>query len=253
MPRLFKLDLVTQHGALKGSLPLPDAPIRLAEFAFQIYPLDQKLVQMAVEDETRDGKKAISCKAGCGACCKQAVPVSIPEAFLLRDLVLSFPQEKRIQVLQRFEGIQKKLVEHAGELDAKADEDWNDKLRRIGIRYFEFGLDCPFLENQSCSIHPYRPTVCREFLVTSPAEACATLISPEITGVPMAINMPHCMAKLTGILFDREPELIPMPLALDWAENHPEWNTQRFDAGLLYSTLFDIMRANSAEGNSESP
>lgn len=158
-------------------------------------------------------------------------------------MVLSFPQEKRIQVLQRFEGIQKKLVEHEADLDARANEDWNDKLRRIGIRYFELGMDCPFLENQSCSIHPYRPTVCREFLVTSPAEACATLISPEITGVPMAINMPHSLAKLTAILMENEPELIPMPLALDWAEDHAEWNAKRFDAGLLYSTLFDILRS----------
>jgi Fe-S-cluster containining protein len=243
MPRLFKFDLVTQHGALKGTLPLPDAPIRLAEFVFQIYPLDQKLVQMAVEDVTRDGQKSISCKAGCGACCKQAVPISIPEAFLLRDLVLSFPQEKRVHVLRRFENIQQSLTQLDPELEIKAGETFSQRLQRIAIQYFQLGLDCPFLENQSCSIHPYRPTVCREFLVTSPAEACSTLISPEITGVPMAISMPHSLAKLTAMLMENEPELIPLPLALNWAENNPEWNSKRFDAALLYSTLFDILQA----------
>jgi Fe-S-cluster containining protein len=34
-------------------------------------------------------------------------------------------------------------------------------------------MPCPFLEDESCSIHPDRPLVCREYLVTSPAELCA--------------------------------------------------------------------------------
>ena len=33
-------------------------------------------------------------------------------------------------------------------------------------------IACPFLEDESCSIHPQRPVSCREFLVTSPAENC---------------------------------------------------------------------------------
>ena len=33
-------------------------------------------------------------------------------------------------------------------------------------------MPAPFLEEESCSIHPDRPMACREYLVTSPAENC---------------------------------------------------------------------------------
>jgi hypothetical protein len=35
------------------------------------------------------------------------------------------------------------------------------------VRYFLQGVACPFLEAESCGIHPDRPLACREYLVTS--------------------------------------------------------------------------------------
>ena len=46
--------------------------------------------------------KSISCTAGCGACCRQMVPVSEAEAFDLRDVVERMPEERRAVVKQRF-------------------------------------------------------------------------------------------------------------------------------------------------------
>ena len=38
---------------------------------------------------------------------------------------------------------------------------------------FKLGLACPFLDEDACSIHPQRPFVCRQYLVTSDPALCA--------------------------------------------------------------------------------
>lgn len=45
----------------------------------------------------------------------------------------------------------------------------------------------PFLEDDACSIHPHRPSVCREYLVTSPAEHCAELGRKLVKRVPVSV------------------------------------------------------------------
>lgn len=247
MPRLFKIDVETRFGPLRGGVPLPDAPIRLAEFAYQLFSLEDRLVGQAIQAATADGKNSISCGPGCGACCRQAVPISVPEAFLLRDLVLSMPQARRVEILKRFESIHLRLQAEQLDVEIHAGETPHDRWMRVGLKYFSLGMACPFLENESCSIHPHRPTVCREFLVTSPAVECRDPGSGKTQGIDLAFSLPHCLARLTGILMDEEPQLIPMPLALDWAEAHAEWNAKRFDAALLYSGLFDVVKTLAAK------
>ena len=55
--------------------------------------------------------------------------------------------------------------------------------REVSTGYFALGVACPFLEEESCSIHAERPLVCREYLVTSPAERCAGPAQEGVTPV----------------------------------------------------------------------
>lgn len=249
MSRLFKIDVATRFGPLRGGVPLPDAPIRLAEFAYQLFSLEDRIVGQAIQAATASGARSISCGPGCGACCRQAVPISVPEAFLLRDLVLSMPQARRSEILQRFEAIQLRLQTANLDVELHAGETHHDRWMRVGLKYFSLGMPCPFLEDESCSIHPHRPTVCREFLVTSPAQECQDPGSGKTQTIDLAFSLTHCLARLTAILMEEEPQLIPMPLALEWAEEHAEWNHKRYDAALLYSGLFDVVKALAAEEN----
>lgn len=125
--------------------------------------------------------QTLSCKAGCGACCSQLVPVSASEALALAHLVAAMPQPRQAQVRARFDAVLRALAE-AGLLDRLSGE---GDLRDLGMDYFRLGLACPFLENQSCSIHPDRPTSCREYLVTSPAAACAAPTATTIDLLPL--------------------------------------------------------------------
>jgi hypothetical protein len=82
---------------------------------------------------------------------------------------------RRVRVERRIETAMRRLSD-AGLLEALRTADSfasREERRELGLRYFRLGIPCPFLENESCSIHPHRPLSCREYLVTSPAAKCA--------------------------------------------------------------------------------
>src|SRR5580765_8312578 len=60
------------------------------------------VVDWTVQRIEREGR-SISCKAGCGACCRQMVPISKTEAHRLAEIVDEMPDERRHAVRERFE------------------------------------------------------------------------------------------------------------------------------------------------------
>jgi hypothetical protein len=101
------------------------------------------------------------------------------------------------------------------------------------------GLACPFLEDESCSIHPYRPSICREYLVTSPAEHCAELGRKPVASIPVSIRLSEALSRLTGRLLGVEPEVVPLPMAIEWAVAHREEGQRRWAARLLLEGLVE--------------
>src|SRR5439155_8807845 len=60
--------------------------------------------------------QAVSCGAGCGACCRQLVAISFVEARALADLVAALPSQRRAEIRARFaDGVRR--LEEAGLLD----------------------------------------------------------------------------------------------------------------------------------------
>src|SRR5229473_6401124 len=68
--------------------------------AAAIVPALQGLVNAVVE--AAEAGKAISCRKGCGACCRQLVPVSRTEGERLLQLVAAMPPERRDALSARF-------------------------------------------------------------------------------------------------------------------------------------------------------
>src|SRR5262249_33580720 len=88
--------------------------------------------------------------------------------------------------------------------------------------YFAQGIPCPFLEEESCSIYADRPQVCREYLVASPAANCA-----RPTDTVRWLQLPFRLAVALNRLQDvpqaeRTDRWVPLILAPEWAEAHPE-------------------------------
>src|SRR5713101_4000764 len=91
----------------------------------------------------------VSCKKGCGACCRQLVPISETEARMIRDLVESMPEPRRSEVRQRFAAARTKLQD-GGVLGIllQPEELTDREMQNMAPRYFRLGIPCPFLEEE---------------------------------------------------------------------------------------------------------
>ena len=180
-------------------------------------------VQIGIDAVEANGEE-ISCRAGCGACCRQPVPISESEVYQIAELVGNMPEPRRGKIREKF----KKGCEHLARIG------WFQKLeatvtasaevrQSVLNEYFEQGIPCPFLEDESCSIYEERPLVCREYLVTTPAENCKTPRPDNIRTIAIPIKPSPAVRSISktenlnaGINF------VPLILSLDWAENFPE-------------------------------
>jgi hypothetical protein len=89
-------------------------------------------------------------------------------------------------------------------------------------RYFNVGIACPFLDDESCSIHPDRPLACREYLVTSPAENCSHPAEDNLSPVPLPARVAAAVRNADRQLTSDGTGWVLLALAPDWAASHPE-------------------------------
>lgn len=161
----------------------------------------------------------VSCTKGCGACCRQMVPISPTEARHLAALVAALPPERKAEVRQRFaEALSS--IESAGLPPRGHPGTDKPAYREYGLAYFRQGVACPFLREESCSIHRDRPLVCREYQVTSPAAECAKLGSGEVRQVPVPVPVWSVFSK--SVSTQGAVEWMPLIEALRFAAENPE-------------------------------
>jgi Fe-S-cluster containining protein len=235
----FDLDVQPKFGRLKGTLGLPDRPMRLSELAWNAMQLDEQLIAMAIRRDTKEGANKISCAKGCSACCYHPVPVSPPEAWMIADLVASFPHARRTTLLERFARTSDILQQRG--LDGRTVV--REQLGQFGLEYFELRIPCAFLEDDACSIHPDRPSICREFLATTPAVDCADLRKKEVRSVPLAAHLTQCLSKLAAEMLGGEPIAIPLHEAFAWAREHEEDGKRTWAPSVLMGKLVEIVNA----------
>lgn len=214
---------------------VPTAPVPATE----IVPALQGLVNAVVaaaEASVEETGKVISCRKGCGACCRQLVPISRTEAERLLGLIGRMAPERREALAARFAAAEAS-IDSAGlrARRGRTDREWS-------TAYFALAIPCPFLEEESCSIHPERPLVCREYLVTSPAELCAGPVQEGVTPVPVP-KVSMAARGLQDEKDDKKEDWFPLALLMAWSRSRPtnaarrpgtEW-VQRFLRGLSTS------------------
>lgn len=184
--------------------------------------MSNAFVEMGARELGSQGMK-ISCKAGCGACCRQLVPVSEAEAYELRDLVDRMPEPRRIEIRERFrEGMQQlndaKFFERLELASQGSEADYQEAVRE----YFTYGIACPFLENESCSIHTVRPVSCREYLVTSPPEYCASADGKGVNNVNQLLQVKESVISIARNKPSEELPYVPMIRILEWTDANKE-------------------------------
>ncbi len=221
------LDMMVAGARVRVALTVPTRPVQ----ADRILPVFQTLADAVVSNaEAAEvaGGRPISCCKGCGACCRQLVPVSEIETRHIRDLVEALPEPRRSEVKARFSDAIRRLDE-AGLLETlRHPERVPDEDRlELGMTYFRLGIPCPFLEEESCSIHPARPVVCREYLVTTPPANCSNPTAETVRRVPLPVQLSGTLARFGDDSASPSTTWVPLTLALEWAESHPDPSPRR--------------------------
>lgn len=239
----FQVSLKTTAGELSAQVEAPTGFIPITH----IVPLLQRLGSETVALEERRARAAgaqISCQKGCAACCRMLVPVSAPEAFALRDVVDGLPEDRRRIILKKFRDMHERL-EAAGLLDrlrniAECERQLSDEeMEPINHDYYALRLPCPFLEQEICSIYEARPAACRELLVTSPAELCRDIERNPVRPLPVPLRASTALGLLWSELRGGPARLIPLPVALEWAERHAQEKEQRWSGLDLLDKAFE--------------
>ena len=218
------VELKAAEWQMRTKMTVPAGPTRLR----QLLPLVQSFTDSVVDGSAKAAEEAgqkISCKKGCGACCRQAVPISEVEARRIRDLVNELPEPRRTEIRARFTDARRRL-EEAGLLEQLLHPgDWAARDNAsFGVKYFYLGIPCPFLEEESCSIYADRPLTCREYLVTTPADNCARLgPGNKIDRVKMPFRIWTALARAGRELpLGETIPWVPLVVAPEWADAHPD-------------------------------
>jgi Fe-S-cluster containining protein len=167
--------------------------------------LADALGAIATAESARHGRP-VSCARGCGACCREAVPLSAGEAFLLAEAIADSAWDRRAEIEEGFlragAALRAAGLGDAPLLDRAAD-------------YFALSIPCPFLAGEECSVHVTRPLACRGHLVSSPPAACGSFPDSSIHVVAPPINVGEALSEVTGAWLGGI-EMIPLPRMLDW-------------------------------------
>ena len=221
--------------AFEQELTIPASAIGPERMLPVLRDITHAVVDRGVTRVTEAGE-SISCKAACGACCRQPLLISEAEAFELGRLIETMPFERRVVIKDRF----RRGREHFAEMGwfAKFDE-MNERARTrpreevapefVSVlgEYIAQGVACPFLEQESCSIYEDRPLICREYLVTSPAENCSAPRPDNTDKVPMAGSPSRALAAITQTGNVRSRSELLLIRLVEFVETHTEKFAER--------------------------
>lgn len=172
--------------------------------------------------ENAGGK--ISCRKGCAACCRQAIPLAEIEAYKIAEMIEDLPDPRRAEMESRFERAWQHFYEIGWfeRLDNCFDAT-HEEREAIILEYYNEQVACPFLEDECCSIHETRPLACREYLVTSPPENCWAPSAETVRMVELPIKPSETVRQISNSEnLNRAVNFVPLVLALEWARRHAD-------------------------------
>ncbi len=228
---------------LSTRMTVPAGPVRVSELLPVARALSDAVVRGTCEAVEAAGER-VSCRKGCGACCRNLVAISEVEARRLHAVVEALPAPRRDAIRARFADACERLG-RAGLLDAlrAADRATDEDYTRLVRAYFQEGIPCPFLEEESCSLYEERPITCREYVVTSPPEHCAELSSEGVRRVRLPVRVFNAVARWRVPPSEHFLERwVPLILADEWAAAHPDEPPTRTGPELLRELLEHLRR-----------
>jgi len=214
--------LKVQDAKLEVKSELPEGPVHPAVLLPILRNLSNSMSELGVRGAEKLGNQ-LSCREGCGACCRQAVPITPIEARMLAEWIDEQPHAQQAVLRERFRQGAARLQESgiAQRVRDAAGSAGRDAVIQLGLDYFALGIPCPFLEEERCTIHPMRPLRCREYLVASPAEHCDHPETKQVVGINPPVKLSQILAKWDTNGDPQPHELILLTMLDEWVERHP--------------------------------
>lgn len=241
------------EGRIEAEIDLPLGTERLVVLAFKMLAISSEVADMAIRAAKSLGLE-VSCKKGCGVCCRQLVPLSPPEAAMVFEFVESMPEPRKNEVKKGFSVALKRLKER-GRLERierlrdplSTHEDYDAVARD----YFLEQIPCPFLVGECCTIHDVRPSMCREYLVISPAENCRYPLGRQVRRLPVSVRLSEALARTWASLSDMPAIVVPLISALEWTKKNAHTRSLRGNPIRLLTTLLGHISDIAAERQRE--
>lgn len=250
--RRLTVDLGLPEGRVRVEMDVPTGEVPVQALLPALRTTADAFVAYAAEVSTATGQP-VSCAKGCGACCRQLVPVAHSEARRLSSLLEELPEPRRTVVKERFAAAFRR-IEEAGllpTLDGRRKWQAGEAVG-VGLDYFRLGIPCPFLEDESCSIYGERPIACREYLVTSDPVHCAAPATATVRTVPLPTRVWAALSREETGAPDTEPaSCVPLVLAPRWAEENPGAGPLRPGPATLRRVYERFSRDRSGKGGPE--
>jgi Fe-S-cluster containining protein len=214
---------------------------------FGLLEREREQLTLPVLEELERAGHRVSCRAGCGACCRQLVVLSPLEALAIREHVRGLAPAARCRLEEGHRRHSRELSRRpalvrllsrfraaAGYLEP-AEADMLEKS------YWAAQIACPFLVNDRCGIYPARPFGCREHLALSPPERCAS--DPDTVHTAPTRFQLRAVASVVGEqAFQTEDRLIPIHEALRYAEEHADVGRRTASAAAVHQFVQAAVR-----------
>ncbi len=243
----FELDIIGQPTYF--SICVAQKQARLSDIIPLARTLSTKLAIMVL-DRLRGNGEFVPCCKGCSACCNYLIPLSVPEAFRLREEILALPTEQRRTVFQSCLDTAKIILNEKPkqfEITESAETSCQIQINELGKWYASLKLACPFLSNNLCTSYEHRPVACREYIVTGSALLCEDEWSDESQAVQMPISVLDCLGQLTAELEQSDIEAVMLPLALPWVHENLERGERTWPAVTMVECFVEILQALNIE------
>jgi Fe-S-cluster containining protein len=205
---------------LHASAQVPAGKTTLTELLPIVRNLESAIIGR-VGEEAQAAGSPISCHLGCAACCRQMVSLSMFEAEALTQWMSTLPEDRRAEIEARFHRALTALRD-AGIIEKILDPSWASEQGfafEVAISYFKAYVDCPFLENESCSIYSMRPLACREYMVTSPPALCQDPAANQVHSVQLPLKLSHVLYAFGRKMEHDTRGWIPLVFLLAWAKS----------------------------------
>ncbi len=241
----LNVNITTTSGDLQTHIDIPTDFIPISKIVPLVRSLGDQAQELEITKTTRAGK-TISCQKGCAACCRPMIPVSPPEAFTLVETINDLPQEHQNRIKHNL-ATTKQQLEKAGLLHGLQDlidsphQITDHDLDILNRTYYAQRLPCIFLENEVCSIYDHRPAGCRGHLVTSPAEWCQDMDHNPIEELHIPLRAGTVLSLLWANMNKKPVRLLPLPLAVEWAETNQHLNTSSQTGADLINNVMEAL------------